>query len=298
MATLPPSRTSPWLNNSLRTRSEVTSHHTPGPSRAPNLASTAVIPETHQCSFEKPCNKKLKVDSSKLPEELRHVAQHDTKSRLMTHSEMLSHPGFSISTLRELQIHTHLSWRCGLYTSEEAETMDSYLDEYCKEHQMKKSRWLKQLKRCKSSKRLHQYNSFWKGLARAVTRRPLIHLLEHFERCYLRLPRRGKWTDDEDNVLRAAVAEHGTEDWKRISDLVVSRTKDSCCSRYHNFLKPSEGEVTRTGKWTDYETQLLEKRMRLACRTAGKWTNSGRFDWQFIAKGIEGRTPLQCANKA
>jgi protein involved in temperature-dependent protein secretion len=60
--------------------------------------------------------------------------------------------------------------------------------------------------------------------------------------------RKGKWAEDEDNKLKAAVLTHGGKDWVAISSLVPCRTRSQCFRRRQDVLDPSIGQVSgRTG---------------------------------------------------
>jgi hypothetical protein len=59
----------------------------------------------------------------------------------------------------------------------------------------------------------------------------------------------GKWKEDEDTKLKAAVQSHGGKNWVAIAALVSGRTGAQCKSRWHNALNPSIDRVNGcTGK--------------------------------------------------
>lgn len=57
---------------------------------------------------------------------------------------------------------------------------------------------------------------------------------------------RGKWTIEEDNILRAAVVQHGGKNWKKISENLSGRSDVQCLHRWQKVLKP--GLIK--GPWT------------------------------------------------
>jgi Myb-like DNA-binding domain len=57
---------------------------------------------------------------------------------------------------------------------------------------------------------------------------------------------RGKWTPEEDEILRNAVQQHGGKNWKKISDCLDGRTDVQCLHRWQKVLRP--GLVK--GPWT------------------------------------------------
>jgi hypothetical protein len=61
--------------------------------------------------------------------------------------------------------------------------------------------------------------------------------------------RTGKWKEDEDIQLKAAVQTHGSKDWVAIAALVPGRTKKQCKNRWYSALNPSIDRTTvQTGK--------------------------------------------------
>jgi hypothetical protein len=68
--------------------------------------------------------------------------------------------------------------------------------------------------------------------------------------------RAGKWTADEDNLLKDVVQRHGGKNWMEIAVLVPGRTKVQCTSRWHKIVDSTSIDQTpgRTGiRWTTDE---------------------------------------------
>jgi hypothetical protein len=66
---------------------------------------------------------------------------------------------------------------------------------------------------------------------------------------------KGRWTSDEDNMLKHSVQMHGGNDWVVIAALVPGRTKSQCHKRWQNAYNHSidrrmdvrvNGEKTKT----------------------------------------------------
>jgi hypothetical protein len=73
-------------------------------------------------------------------------------------------------------------------------------------------------------------------------------------------PQRRKFTEEEDEALRALVSEHGPHRWDRIALFMPKRTGRQCRDRYCNYLCPG---ITQDA-WTREEDELLrEKYMEL-----------------------------------
>jgi hypothetical protein len=61
--------------------------------------------------------------------------------------------------------------------------------------------------------------------------------------------RTGKWSEDEDKMLKGAVLTYGGKDWAVIAALAPGRTKEQCWKRWHGVLKPNMDRAGgRTGK--------------------------------------------------
>ena len=66
----------------------------------------------------------------------------------------------------------------------------------------------------------------------------------------------GKWTKEEDNILRKAVDDYGAKEWKKIAAVLGgARTSVQCLHRWNKVLKP--GLVK--GPWTKEEVPTMSK---------------------------------------
>jgi hypothetical protein len=95
--------------------------------------------------------------------------------------------------------------------------------------------------------------------------------------------RNGKWTQEEDEVLKNLVLLHGSKNWKAISEQMSSRTPVQCLHRWTKILQP--GLVK--GPWTiEEDRKLLE------------WVKKeGACKWSHCADFIEGRSGKQCRER-
>eukprot|EP00604_Paraphysomonas_vestita_P003115 CAMPEP_0174820820 /NCGR_PEP_ID=MMETSP1107-20130205/4872_1 /TAXON_ID=36770 /ORGANISM="Paraphysomonas vestita, Strain GFlagA" /LENGTH=157 /DNA_ID=CAMNT_0016036859 /DNA_START=54 /DNA_END=524 /DNA_ORIENTATION=- len=94
---------------------------------------------------------------------------------------------------------------------------------------------------------------------------------------------RGKWTNEEDDVLREAVLLHGGKNWKKISERLVGRSDVQCLHRWQKVLKP--GLIK--GPWTKEEDDKV-------IELVGKY---GVKSWSFIARQLQGRLGKQCRER-
>mmetsp|Transcript_11724 Transcript_11724/g.13484 ORF Transcript_11724/g.13484 Transcript_11724/m.13484 type:complete len:689 (-) Transcript_11724:843-2909(-) len=93
-------------------------------------------------------------------------------------------------------------------------------------------------------------------------------------------PRR--WTEEEDNLLRAAVKKHKERNWKAISKDVPGRNHVQCLQRWRKALDPT---VVK-GHWTTEEDTSL---LLLVAENPKNWGH--------VARGIPGRTAKQCRER-
>jgi hypothetical protein len=100
--------------------------------------------------------------------------------------------------------------------------------------------------------------------------------------------RTGKWKEDEDIKLKAAVQTDGGKNWAAIAELVPGRTKIQCRNRWRNVLDPSITLTAgRADKWTEDEDLKLKNSVQ---------TRGGK-SWDEIAALVQGRTRKQCFNR-
>jgi hypothetical protein len=93
----------------------------------------------------------------------------------------------------------------------------------------------------------------------------------------------GKWSEDEDELLRAAINEYGEKQWRLIAEKVKGRSPIQCLHRWSKILKP--GLVK--GPWSAHEDLLLKQ-----------WAeNQGPQKWSLCAKNIAGRSGKQCRER-
>jgi hypothetical protein len=100
--------------------------------------------------------------------------------------------------------------------------------------------------------------------------------------------RTGKWTADEDNMLKDAVQTHGGKNWAGIAALVPGRTKIQCYHRRKDALDPSIAlPAGRSATWTEDEDSKLKDAVQM----------HGGKNWVEIAALVPGRTNSQCAKR-
>eukprot|EP00762_Andalucia_godoyi_P006053 ANDGO_00331.mRNA.1 Myb-like protein M len=89
-----------------------------------------------------------------------------------------------------------------------------------------------------------------------------------------------KWTSDEDERLRAAVAVYGGKEWSQIAAFVATKDKVACYQHWFRVLHPQISKA----KFTDSDYCALAWRVKVY----------GTSAWCKIAEGMPGRTDTQC----
>ena len=75
--------------------------------------------------------------------------------------------------------------------------------------------------------------------------------------------RRGKWTVEEDGMLRQGVAQHGAKEWARwVPGHMNGRTAPQCRERWVNSLDPNKRAVIEA-PWTAEEDAALVEAVEL-----------------------------------
>ncbi|ETV88354.1 hypothetical protein H257_01617 [Aphanomyces astaci] len=96
----------------------------------------------------------------------------------------------------------------------------------------------------------------------------------------------GKWTQDEDDRLRAGIEIHGPRNWKAIASMVRNRNHAQCLQRWRKVLLPG----LRRGNWTCDEDVLLQAQIRLH-------GGHDKLNWSAVAGGVPGRTAKHCQER-
>lgn len=93
-----------------------------------------------------------------------------------------------------------------------------------------------------------------------------------------------EWTEEEDNLLRAAVEAFGESNWQAVASAMEGRTGTQCSNRWKKTINPARKKV---GRWTPDE----DKRLKVAVMLFGPKT------WNKIAQFVPGRTQVQCRER-
>ncbi|XP_068450575.1 v-myb avian myeloblastosis viral oncogene homolog-like 2b [Clinocottus analis] len=92
-----------------------------------------------------------------------------------------------------------------------------------------------------------------------------------------------KWTQEEDDKLKALVHKLGSNDWKYIATYISSHSEHQCQHRWFKVLDP---ELVK-GPWTKEEDEKVIELVNLY----------GNKQWAMVAKHLKGRLGKQCRER-
>jgi 3-oxoacyl-ACP reductase-like protein len=104
------------------------------------------------------------------------------------------------------------------------------------------------------------------------------------------------FTSEEDEHLRALVAQHGTN-WQEIASSLPGRNARQCQNRWYNYLSPGTGPAG----WTEEEDNLLREKVsrlgpkwtRIAAFFPGRTDTSIRNRWELLQRRDKKQQPAQ-----
>ncbi|KAJ3064677.1 Myb-like DNA-binding domain protein, partial [Quaeritorhiza haematococci] len=94
------------------------------------------------------------------------------------------------------------------------------------------------------------------------------------------VPRRRRWTEQEDERLREGIQVYGQGKWKQIGCLVGTRTAQDCSSRWIRYVAPN----IKKEPWSNKDDELLISGIE----------QHGVGAWTAISALLSGRTARQC----
>ncbi|PON50541.1 Octamer-binding transcription factor [Parasponia andersonii] len=93
----------------------------------------------------------------------------------------------------------------------------------------------------------------------------------------------GKWTAEEDELLRRAVEHYKGKNWKKIAECFKDRTDVQCLHRWQKVLNP---ELIK-GPWSKEEDEVIVELVN----------EYGAKKWSMIAEALPGRIGKQCRER-
>ncbi|GES75271.1 homeodomain-like protein [Rhizophagus clarus] len=99
-----------------------------------------------------------------------------------------------------------------------------------------------------------------------------------------------KWTEEEDELLRAAISIYGPHKWSLIAAHVPNRTPMQCSTRWLGALNPT----IHKGRWTPEEDAALKEAVSEYVDLLDSDGHPQPIPWNKIASRIPHRTGIQC----
>lgn len=123
----------------------------------------------------------------------------------------------------------------------------------------------------------------WTRIASFVPHRTPQQCIHRWRNTLAPTIRRGRWTQEEDRLLREAVMSNPTGTWQQIAQSVPGRTDVKCRERWANVLDPN----IKRGSFTAEEDNVLRKAV----------LEGGEGKWAAVAALLPGRTDSQCRRR-
>lgn len=195
----------------------------------------------------------------------------------------------------------------GSFSMQEGFTALQCLQVYSQEVVMARRRWTQaEDAALKRAIRTHGLGN-WAEIAEELEGRTGQQCLHRYANTLRTDVKHGKWTDEEDDALKAAVARFRAEHpeaqrllWTVIRQGVPSRTDVQCRERWTNTLDPD----ICTSKFTPSEDSILRKLVEEALQESFALegeedgvVSSAVIPWSRIAKSLPGRTDAQCQRR-
>ncbi|RIA81402.1 Homeodomain-like protein [Glomus cerebriforme] len=108
--------------------------------------------------------------------------------------------------------------------------------------------------------------------------------------CSQKPPVYTKWTEEEDELLRAAISIYGPHKWSLIAAHVPNRTPMQCSTRWLGALNPT----IHKGRWTPEEDAALKESVNEYVDLLDSDGHPQPIPWNKIASRIPHRTGIQC----
>ncbi|KAF7730184.1 Myb-like DNA-binding domain protein [Apophysomyces ossiformis] len=99
-----------------------------------------------------------------------------------------------------------------------------------------------------------------------------------------------RWTLEEDELLRQAVAVYGAHKWSLVASHVPNRSPMQCSTRWLGALNPN----IHKGRWTEYEDAILKYSVMEYANYKDQEGRIQPIPWNKIAERIPNRTGIQC----
>ena len=224
------------------------------------------------------------------------------------------------ATSNDTSLKSHMPIQSGTYTEREIMKLEDFRDEYLVANDMDGYAF---------NELIHapfmgnpQVRELWQEIRSILPNRDVKQLTKFCRRRFHNFQARGVWTPEEDEMLNAAVEEHGRA-WKAVG-ASIDRHPEDCRDRWRNYLVNAENRNHE--KWTDAEVRNLamaidecvylmkrDRRMKKALKYEGREMPVSEdesdheraaqrlVNWQAVSDRMGhhggGRSRLQCSMK-
>ncbi|KAK4514575.1 uncharacterized protein ATC70_002173 [Mucor velutinosus] len=100
----------------------------------------------------------------------------------------------------------------------------------------------------------------WRKIAKQLPGRDVRQCrYQYEEHLSIKNIKKGTWTEQEDNLLTALVAEHGTSNWEQVVQNMPNRSKRQCVYRWHRVLQftQDQTQISKNQRLSDSEKALI-----------------------------------------
>ncbi|PFH51275.1 hypothetical protein AMATHDRAFT_142885 [Amanita thiersii Skay4041] len=202
------------------------------------------------------------------------------------HAYLLANKWLNPSKLSDLVEKEGLVYKKGKFSTTEEQLLKAAIENY----RMAKALTAEQLLEIifpKNEK--NKDNAFWSEITAAVPQRPIIAVYHHVRRSYHPLKQQGKWSAEEDALLKQAVEDLGQQ-WEKVSER-VGRMSSDCRDRYRNHLVNRDIRVMGS-PWTKEEEEQLTQIVTRMTIQQGKDIDTDVF-WGRVSEEMGGKRGRQ-----
>ncbi|EIW82339.1 hypothetical protein CONPUDRAFT_55123 [Coniophora puteana RWD-64-598 SS2] len=176
------------------------------------------------------------------------------------HAHMLANKWMNASKLAELvktegnccSLVTGLVYKKGKFSAIEEQQVKAAIENYRNSRGMNDEQILEII--FQKNEKMKD-NVFWSEITSSVPQRPIIAVYHYVRRAYHPKKHQGKWSPEEDGLLKQAVTDLGQQ-WEKVGE-VVGRMSSDCRDRYRNHI--AHRDIRVSGPWTKEEEDELTK---------------------------------------
>ncbi|KAF8663432.1 hypothetical protein AX16_001002 [Volvariella volvacea WC 439] len=201
------------------------------------------------------------------------------------HAHLLANRWLSANKLAELVQKQGLVYKKGKFSAIEEQQLKSAIENYRIQKGLSEQQILEVI--FPKNEKVKD-NAFWSEITIAVPQRPIIAVYHHVRRTYHPMKQQGKWTPEEDALLKQAVVDLGQQ-WEKVSER-VSRMSSDCRDRWRNHLVNREVRVT--GPWSKEEEDELTRIVTSMTTDQGRDFDNDVF-WGKVSEMMGGRRGRQ-----